>query len=97
MFHDFYSMLCRVFLPCHDEAARFVKLAAKPGCNYLEEDDFFLIIQVGFHQKNKRATRYIVQNFVKVERTCAPAVLYGIPVCSQYMQYDLCFVVEREN
>lgn len=58
-------MLCRVFLPCHDEAARFVKLAAKPSCNYLEEDDFFLIIQVGFHQKNIRATGYIVKNFAK--------------------------------
>lgn len=41
-------LIVRVFLPCHDEAARFVKLAAKPDCNYLEEDDFFILIQVGF-------------------------------------------------
>lgn len=42
---SFTAMWKRVFLPCHDEVARFVKLAAKPDCNYLEEDDFFILIQ----------------------------------------------------
>ncbi|XP_062584687.1 serine/threonine-protein phosphatase 2A regulatory subunit B'' subunit beta-like isoform X1 [Saccostrea cucullata] len=42
---SFTSMWKKVFLPCHDEAAQFVKLAAKQNCNYLEEDDFFNLIQ----------------------------------------------------
>ncbi|KAJ8310711.1 hypothetical protein KUTeg_012576 [Tegillarca granosa] len=41
----FTNMWKKVFQSCHDEAARFVKLVAKPDTNYLEEDDFFTLIQ----------------------------------------------------
>ncbi|XP_048745430.1 serine/threonine-protein phosphatase 2A regulatory subunit B'' subunit beta-like isoform X2 [Ostrea edulis] len=42
---SFTSMWQRVFLPCHDEAAQFVKLAAKENCNCLDEEDFFIFVQ----------------------------------------------------
>lgn len=31
---------------CHDDASRFIYLLAKPGCNYLEQEDFIPLLQV---------------------------------------------------
>uniref|UniRef100_A0A8C5NBJ3 EF-hand domain-containing protein n=1 Tax=Gouania willdenowi TaxID=441366 RepID=A0A8C5NBJ3_GOUWI len=30
---------------CHDDASRFIYLLAKPGCNYLEQEDFIPLMQ----------------------------------------------------
>lgn len=36
----------RTLQTCHDDASKFVHLLAKPGCNYLEQDDFIPFLQV---------------------------------------------------
>lgn len=38
--------LCRMLHSCHDDASRFIYLLAKPGCNYLEQEDFIPLLQV---------------------------------------------------
>ncbi|XP_049584129.1 serine/threonine-protein phosphatase 2A regulatory subunit B'' subunit beta isoform X3 [Syngnathus scovelli] len=43
--HKFVAMWRKTLQTCHDEAAKFVHLLAKPGCNYLEQDDFIPFLQ----------------------------------------------------
>ncbi len=38
-------MLFRLVANCHDDAAKFVRLLAKPGCQYLVAEDFVPLIQ----------------------------------------------------
>ena len=37
--------LYRLFANCYDDAARFVRLCAKPGCTYLQTDDLAPLVQ----------------------------------------------------
>ncbi|XP_057708175.1 serine/threonine-protein phosphatase 2A regulatory subunit B'' subunit beta isoform X1 [Corythoichthys intestinalis] len=43
--HKFVAMWRKTLQTCHDAAAKFVHLLAKPGCNYLEQDDFIPFLQ----------------------------------------------------
>lgn len=38
--------LFRVLQTCHDDASKFLHLLAKPGCPYLEQEDFIPFLQV---------------------------------------------------
>ncbi|XP_076453573.1 uncharacterized protein LOC143288820 isoform X3 [Babylonia areolata] len=42
---SFSAMLHKLYSSCHDEASRFVALLAKPGCMWLDFDDFVPLIQ----------------------------------------------------
>lgn len=50
---NLYGILCHVILiyrllhSCYDDASKFVYLLAKPGCSYLEQEDFIPLLQVG--------------------------------------------------
>ncbi|XP_055502151.1 serine/threonine-protein phosphatase 2A regulatory subunit B'' subunit alpha isoform X2 [Leucoraja erinacea] len=43
--HSFVAMWRRVLQSCHDDASKFIFLLAKPGCNYLEQEDFIPLLQ----------------------------------------------------
>ncbi|XP_078266889.1 serine/threonine-protein phosphatase 2A regulatory subunit B'' subunit alpha isoform X1 [Rhinoraja longicauda] len=43
--HSFVAMWRRALQSCHDDASKFVFLLAKPGCNYLEQEDFIPLLQ----------------------------------------------------
>uniref|UniRef100_A0A3Q2PAI9 Protein phosphatase 2, regulatory subunit B'', beta n=1 Tax=Fundulus heteroclitus TaxID=8078 RepID=A0A3Q2PAI9_FUNHE len=43
--HKFVAMWRKTLQTCHDDASKFVHLLAKPGCNYLEQDDFMPFLQ----------------------------------------------------
>ncbi|XP_069752699.1 serine/threonine-protein phosphatase 2A regulatory subunit B'' subunit alpha isoform X2 [Narcine bancroftii] len=43
--HSFIAMWRRVLQSCHDDASKFVYLLAKPGSNYLEQEDFIPLLQ----------------------------------------------------
>ncbi|KFU86532.1 Serine/threonine-protein phosphatase 2A regulatory subunit B'' subunit alpha [Chaetura pelagica] len=43
--HSFVSMWRKVLHNCHDDASRFTHLLAKPGCDYLEQEDFIPLLQ----------------------------------------------------
>ncbi|XP_018425870.1 PREDICTED: serine/threonine-protein phosphatase 2A regulatory subunit B'' subunit beta-like isoform X1 [Nanorana parkeri] len=43
--HKFVAMWRKVLHTCHDDAAKFLQLLAKPGCSYLEQEDFILFLQ----------------------------------------------------
>ncbi|KAM9709741.1 serine/threonine-protein phosphatase 2A regulatory subunit B'' subunit beta isoform 2-T2 [Menidia menidia] len=43
--HKFVAMWRKTLQTCHDEASKFVHLLAKPGCNYLEQDDLIPFLQ----------------------------------------------------
>lgn len=40
----------RVTLHCHDESARFIRMLTGVGKNYLTEEDFEILVQVGTWQ-----------------------------------------------
>lgn len=44
--HKFVAMWRKVLQTCHDDASKFLHLLAKPGCNYLEQEDFIPFLQV---------------------------------------------------
>ncbi|XP_067083657.1 serine/threonine-protein phosphatase 2A regulatory subunit B'' subunit beta isoform X1 [Osmerus mordax] len=43
--HKFIAMWRKTLQTCHDEVSKFVQLLAKPGCNYLEQEDFIPFLQ----------------------------------------------------
>nr|XP_019956292.1 PREDICTED: serine/threonine-protein phosphatase 2A regulatory subunit B'' subunit beta-like isoform X2 [Paralichthys olivaceus] len=43
--HKFVAMWRKILQTCHNDASKFVHLLAKPGCNYLEQDDFIPFLQ----------------------------------------------------
>ncbi|XP_048862132.1 serine/threonine-protein phosphatase 2A regulatory subunit B'' subunit beta isoform X3 [Brienomyrus brachyistius] len=43
--HKFVAMWRKILQTCHDDASKFVHLLAKPGCNYLEQEDFIPFLQ----------------------------------------------------
>ncbi|XP_032879198.1 serine/threonine-protein phosphatase 2A regulatory subunit B'' subunit beta-like isoform X2 [Amblyraja radiata] len=43
--HKFIAMWRKILQNCHDDVSKFVHLLSKPGCNYLEQDDFIPLIQ----------------------------------------------------
>uniref|UniRef100_A0A8C6MCQ8 Protein phosphatase 2 regulatory subunit B''beta n=1 Tax=Nothobranchius furzeri TaxID=105023 RepID=A0A8C6MCQ8_NOTFU len=43
--HKFVAIWRKTLQTCHDDASKFVHLLAKPGCNYLEQDDFIPFLQ----------------------------------------------------
>ncbi|XP_017681812.1 PREDICTED: serine/threonine-protein phosphatase 2A regulatory subunit B'' subunit alpha isoform X1 [Lepidothrix coronata] len=43
--HSFVSMWRKVLRNCHDDASRFTSLLAKPGCDYLQQEDFIPLLQ----------------------------------------------------
>ncbi|XP_007227919.3 serine/threonine-protein phosphatase 2A regulatory subunit B'' subunit beta isoform X1 [Astyanax mexicanus] len=43
--HKFVAMWRKVLQTCHDDAAKFLHLLAKPGCPYLEQEDFIPFLQ----------------------------------------------------
>ncbi|XP_040281104.1 serine/threonine-protein phosphatase 2A regulatory subunit B'' subunit beta isoform X1 [Bufo bufo] len=43
--HKFVAMWRKVLQTCHDDAAKFVQLLAKPGCAYLEQEDLIPFLQ----------------------------------------------------
>ncbi|KAK2538653.1 Ppp2r3a [Columba livia] len=43
--HSVVSMWRKVLRNCHDDASRFTYLLAKPGCDYLEQEDFIPLLQ----------------------------------------------------
>ncbi|XP_021392841.2 serine/threonine-protein phosphatase 2A regulatory subunit B'' subunit alpha isoform X1 [Lonchura striata] len=43
--HSFVSMWRKILRSCHDDAARFTSLLAKPGCDCLQQEDFIPLLQ----------------------------------------------------
>ncbi|MEE6470566.1 hypothetical protein FKM82_009002 [Ascaphus truei] len=43
--HKFVAMWRKILQTCHSDAVRFVQLLAKPGCTYLEQEDFIPFLQ----------------------------------------------------
>uniref|UniRef100_A0A6Q2ZAW0 EF-hand domain-containing protein n=1 Tax=Esox lucius TaxID=8010 RepID=A0A6Q2ZAW0_ESOLU len=43
--HKFVAMWRKTLQTCHDDVSKFVHLLAKPGCNYLEQEDFIPFMQ----------------------------------------------------
>ncbi|XP_053315185.1 serine/threonine-protein phosphatase 2A regulatory subunit B'' subunit alpha isoform X2 [Spea bombifrons] len=43
--HSFIAMWRKLLQNCHDDASKFVYLLAKPGCSYLEQEDFIPLLQ----------------------------------------------------
>ncbi|OCT81168.1 protein phosphatase 2 regulatory subunit B, alpha L homeolog isoform X1 [Xenopus laevis] len=43
--HSFIAMWRKLIQNCHDDASKFVSLLAKPGCDYLEQEDFIPLLQ----------------------------------------------------
>ncbi|XP_078514339.1 serine/threonine-protein phosphatase 2A regulatory subunit B'' subunit beta isoform X2 [Lissotriton helveticus] len=43
--HKFVAMWRKILQTCYDDAAKFLQLLAKPGCNYLEQEDFIPFLQ----------------------------------------------------
>ncbi|XP_073397536.1 serine/threonine-protein phosphatase 2A regulatory subunit B'' subunit beta-like isoform X2 [Dendrobates tinctorius] len=43
--HKFVAMWRKVLQTCHDDAAKFIQLLAKPGCVYLEQEDLIPFLQ----------------------------------------------------
>lgn len=43
--HKFVAMWRKMLQTCHDDASKFLHLLAKPGCNYLEQEDFIPFMQ----------------------------------------------------
>ncbi|XP_051997711.1 serine/threonine-protein phosphatase 2A regulatory subunit B'' subunit beta-like isoform X2 [Xyrauchen texanus] len=43
--YKFVAMWRKVLQTCHDDASKFFHLLAKPGCNYLEQEDFISFLQ----------------------------------------------------
>uniref|UniRef100_A0A3B3QDV5 Protein phosphatase 2 regulatory subunit B''alpha n=1 Tax=Paramormyrops kingsleyae TaxID=1676925 RepID=A0A3B3QDV5_9TELE len=43
--HSFVAMWRKLLHSCYDDASKFVYLLAKPGCHYLEQEDFIPLLQ----------------------------------------------------
>ncbi|KAM3870803.1 serine/threonine-protein phosphatase 2A regulatory subunit B'' subunit alpha-like [Diretmus argenteus] len=43
--HSFIATWRKLLHSCHDDASKFINLLAKPGCNYLEQEDFIPLLQ----------------------------------------------------
>ncbi|MBN3308010.1 P2R3A phosphatase, partial [Amia calva] len=43
--HGFVATWRKLLHSCYDDASKFVYLLAKPGCNYLEQEDFIPLLQ----------------------------------------------------
>ncbi|XP_069492736.1 serine/threonine-protein phosphatase 2A regulatory subunit B'' subunit beta isoform X2 [Ambystoma mexicanum] len=43
--HKFVAMWRKVLQNCYDDAAKFLQLLARPGCSYLEQEDFIPFLQ----------------------------------------------------
>ncbi|XP_077588175.1 serine/threonine-protein phosphatase 2A regulatory subunit B'' subunit alpha isoform X1 [Stigmatopora nigra] len=43
--HAFVATWRKLLHGCHDDASRFISLLAKPGCQYLEQEDFIPLLQ----------------------------------------------------
>ncbi|KAM9317073.1 serine/threonine-protein phosphatase 2A regulatory subunit B'' subunit alpha isoform 1-T1 [Gastrophryne carolinensis] len=43
--HSFVAMWRKVLQICHDDTSKFMYLLAKPGCSYLEQEDFIPLLQ----------------------------------------------------
>ncbi|KAM9842128.1 serine/threonine-protein phosphatase 2A regulatory subunit B'' subunit alpha isoform 2-T2 [Aulostomus maculatus] len=43
--HSFIATWRKMLHSCHDDASRFIYLLAKPGCNFLEQEDFIPLLQ----------------------------------------------------
>uniref|UniRef100_A0A4W4EE93 EF-hand domain-containing protein n=1 Tax=Electrophorus electricus TaxID=8005 RepID=A0A4W4EE93_ELEEL len=43
--HSFIANWRKLLHSCYDDASKFVYLLAKPGCNYLEQEDFIPLLQ----------------------------------------------------
>ncbi|XP_077395485.1 serine/threonine-protein phosphatase 2A regulatory subunit B'' subunit alpha isoform X2 [Festucalex cinctus] len=43
--HSFVATWRKLLHSCHDDASRFMSLLAKPGCQYLEQEDFIPLLQ----------------------------------------------------
>lgn len=43
--HSFIATWRKLLHSCHDDASRFIYLLAKPGCHFLEQEDFIPLLQ----------------------------------------------------
>uniref|UniRef100_UPI003AABAE46 serine/threonine-protein phosphatase 2A regulatory subunit B'' subunit alpha isoform X1 n=1 Tax=Centroberyx gerrardi TaxID=166262 RepID=UPI003AABAE46 len=43
--HSFIATWRKLLHSCHDDSSKFIYLLAKPGCNYLEQEDFIPLLQ----------------------------------------------------
>lgn len=43
--HSFIATWRKLLHSCHDDSSRFIYMLAKPGCNYLEQEDFIPLLQ----------------------------------------------------
>ncbi|XP_053700798.1 serine/threonine-protein phosphatase 2A regulatory subunit B'' subunit alpha isoform X1 [Synchiropus splendidus] len=43
--HSFIATWRKLLHSCHDDASKFIYMLAKPGCNYLEQEDFIPLMQ----------------------------------------------------
>ncbi|XP_054652395.1 serine/threonine-protein phosphatase 2A regulatory subunit B'' subunit alpha isoform X2 [Dunckerocampus dactyliophorus] len=43
--HSFIATWRKLLHSCHDDASRFIYMLAKPGCQYLEQEDFIPLLQ----------------------------------------------------
>ncbi|XP_066454107.1 serine/threonine-protein phosphatase 2A regulatory subunit B'' subunit alpha isoform X2 [Eleutherodactylus coqui] len=43
--HSFIAMWRKLLQNCHDDTSKFMNLLAKPGCSYLEQEDFIPLLQ----------------------------------------------------
>lgn len=54
----------RLLHSCHDDASRFIYLLAKPGCNFLEQEDFIPLLQVHIFSTLSRSEHFIDNVFL---------------------------------
>uniref|UniRef100_A0A1A8UJH3 Protein phosphatase 2, regulatory subunit B'', alpha n=1 Tax=Nothobranchius furzeri TaxID=105023 RepID=A0A1A8UJH3_NOTFU len=43
--HSFVATWRKLLHSCHDDSSKFIYMLAKPGCNYLEQEDFIPLLQ----------------------------------------------------
>uniref|UniRef100_A0A8C5M8A8 Protein phosphatase 2 regulatory subunit B''alpha n=1 Tax=Leptobrachium leishanense TaxID=445787 RepID=A0A8C5M8A8_9ANUR len=43
--HSFIAMWRKLLQNCHDDASKFINLLTKPGCSFLEQEDFIPLLQ----------------------------------------------------
>lgn len=67
--HKFVAMWRKVLQTCHDDASKFLHLLAKPGCNYLEQEDFIPFLQVQFWNRDLplRTQAHTGQNTLSID------------------------------
>ncbi|TSL16057.1 Serine/threonine-protein phosphatase 2A regulatory subunit B'' subunit beta [Bagarius yarrelli] len=94
--HKFVAMWRKVLQTCHDDASKFLYLLAKPGCPYLEQEDFIPFLQdvVDSHtglaflkEASDFHSRYITTNVALLEEE------EDVNQLTEYFSYEHFYVI----